>query len=73
MLFLFRVYMIRIKCEGNTQTISRLHSIVNSLFPKGQKNTIIPKEAPLNIFVKIIQYIAQVVVKFQPAFACCVF
>ena len=52
--------MIRIKCEGNTQTISRLQSIVNSLFPKGQKNTIIPKEVPLNIFVKIIQYIAQV-------------
>lgn len=52
--------MIRIKCEGNTQTISRLQSIVNSLFPKGQKTMIIPKDAPLNIFVKIIQYIAQV-------------
>ena len=52
--------MIRIKCESNTQTISRLQSVVNSLFPKGQKTMITPKDAPLNIFVKIIQYIAQV-------------
>lgn len=52
------VYMIRIKCESNTATQSRLHSIVNSLFPKGSK-TVVPRETPLNIFVKIIQFIAQ--------------
>lgn len=28
------VYMIRIKCESNQATHSRLQSIVNSLFPK---------------------------------------
>jgi len=28
------VYMIRIKCESNSATHSRLQSIVNSLFPK---------------------------------------
>ena len=30
------VYMIRIKCESNNVTQSRLQSIVNSLFPKGK-------------------------------------
>ena len=55
----FRVYMIRIKCESNMATTSRLQSIVNSLFPKGSK-VIMPRDTPLNIFVKIIQFIAQV-------------
>ena len=52
------VYMIRIKCESNTATQTRLHSIVNSLFPKGSKG-VVPRDTPLNIFVKIIQFIAQ--------------
>lgn len=52
------VYMIRIKCESNTITHSKLHMIVNSLFPKGSK-TVVPRDTPLNIFVKIIQFIAQ--------------
>lgn len=52
------VYMIRIKCESNSATQSRLQSIVNSLFPKGSKNTV-PRDTPLNIYVKIIQFIAQ--------------
>uniref|UniRef100_A0A5S6QGF4 Protein furry-like protein-like n=1 Tax=Trichuris muris TaxID=70415 RepID=A0A5S6QGF4_TRIMR len=29
------VYVVRIKCESNTATLSRLQSICNSLFPKG--------------------------------------
>jgi hypothetical protein len=53
------VYMIRIKCESNNVTQSRLQSIVNSLFPKGSK-AVVPRDTPLNIFVKIIQFIAQV-------------
>lgn len=73
------VYMIRIKCESNSATQSRLQSIVNSLFPKYRKFTIsfllllislyfyihrgskavVPRDTPLNIFVKIIQFIAQ--------------
>ncbi|XP_055333456.1 protein furry homolog-like isoform X2 [Paramacrobiotus metropolitanus] len=52
------VYMIRIKCESNSVTASRLQSIVNSLFPKGSK-VVVPRDTPLNIFVKIIQFIAQ--------------
>ncbi|KAK6173602.1 hypothetical protein SNE40_017022 [Patella caerulea] len=52
------VYMVRIKCESNTATASRLQSIVNSLFPKGSK-IVTPKDTPLNIFVKIIQFIAK--------------
>jgi len=52
------VYMMRIKCESNTATQSKLHSIVNSLFPKGSKS-VVPRDTPLNIFVKIIQFIAQ--------------
>lgn len=51
--------MIRVKCESNSSTNSRLQSIVNSLFPKGQK-VICPKDAPLSIFIKIIQFIGQV-------------
>lgn len=52
------VYMIRIKCESNSATHSRLQSIVNSLFPRGSK-AVVPRDMPLNIFVKIIQFIAQ--------------
>lgn len=52
------VYMIRIKCESNQATHSRLQSIVNSLFPRGSKS-VVPRDTPLNIFVKIIQFIAQ--------------
>jgi len=51
--------MIRIKCESNTTTASRLQSIVVSLFPRGSR-FVVPKDAPLSIFVKIIQFIAQV-------------
>lgn len=52
------VYMIRIKCESNTATQSKLQSVVYSLFPKGSK-AVVPRDTPLNIFVKIIQFIAQ--------------
>ena len=51
--------MVRIKCESNTATTSRLQSIVSSLFPKGSK-VVTPRDMPLNIFVKIIQFIATV-------------
>ncbi|XP_052278154.1 protein furry-like isoform X3 [Dreissena polymorpha] len=51
------VYMVRIKCESNQSTTSRLQSIISSLFPRGQK-VVMPKDMPLNIFVKIIQFIA---------------
>nr|XP_015197348.1 PREDICTED: protein furry homolog isoform X5 [Lepisosteus oculatus] len=52
------VYMIRIKCESNTATQSRLTSIITTLFPKGSRS-VVPRDMPLNIFVKIIQFIAQ--------------
>ncbi|XP_029111066.1 protein furry homolog isoform X6 [Scleropages formosus] len=52
------VYMIRIKCESNTATQSRLNTIVINLFPKGSRS-VVPRDMPLNIFVKIIQFIAQ--------------
>ncbi|XP_075418885.1 protein furry homolog isoform X3 [Tenrec ecaudatus] len=52
------VYMIRIKCESNTATQSRLLSIVTTLFPKGSRG-VVPRDTPLNIFVKIVQFIAQ--------------
>ncbi|KAG5849714.1 hypothetical protein ANANG_G00074660 [Anguilla anguilla] len=43
------VYIIR---------INRLLSIVSALFPKGSRS-VVPRDTPLNIFVKIIQFIAQ--------------
>ncbi|XP_061680051.1 protein furry homolog-like isoform X3 [Syngnathoides biaculeatus] len=52
------VYIIRIKCESNTVTQSRLLSIVSALFPKGSRS-VVPRDTPLNIFVRIIQFIAQ--------------
>ena len=51
------VYMIRIKGEKSSETNQRLQTIIQSLFPKGQK-LVNPKEMPANIFVKIIHYIA---------------
>lgn len=38
---------------------SRLNTIVTTLFPKGSRS-VVPRDMPLNIFVKIIQFIAQV-------------
>lgn len=38
---------------------SRLNSIISTLFPKGSRS-VVPRDMPLNIFVKIIQFIAQV-------------
>nr|CAH8871380.1 unnamed protein product [Trichobilharzia regenti] len=51
------VYIVRIKGEKHTETQNKLHTIINSLFPKNQK-IILPKDAPINIFVRIIQFIA---------------
>ncbi|CAB3401270.1 unnamed protein product [Caenorhabditis bovis] len=51
------VYMIRNNCDGNAATRSRLESICGSLFPKGNRY-IVPRDAPLNIFVKIIHFIS---------------
>lgn len=52
------VYMIRVKCESNNVTQARLQSIVDALFPRGSRQ-IVPRDTPLNIFVDIIQFIAQ--------------
>ncbi|VDP89014.1 unnamed protein product [Echinostoma caproni] len=53
------VYIVRIRGEKHSETQSKLHHIVNSLFPKNQK-FVVPKDAPINIFVRIIQFIAHV-------------
>lgn len=58
MLIFFRVYIIRNKCEGNTATKTRLETICGCLFPRGSRY-VVPRDAPLNIFVKIIYFIAQ--------------
>ena len=50
--------MIRVKCEANAATAQKLSSIVSCLFPKGQKG-VIPRDTPLNIYVKIIQFIGK--------------
>lgn len=39
---------------------SRLLNIISALFPKGSRS-VVPRDTPLNIFVKIIQFIAQVI------------
>ncbi|XP_029213132.2 LOW QUALITY PROTEIN: protein furry homolog [Acropora millepora] len=52
------VYMVRIKGESNTATVARLRSITEVLFPRNAR-AVIPREAPLNYFVKIIQFISQ--------------
>ena len=59
-IYICRIYMVRIKCESNTATHSRLQSIVSSLFPRGSK-MVTPRDVPLNFFVKIIQFIAKVI------------
>uniref|UniRef100_A0AC35TGS2 MOR2-PAG1_N domain-containing protein n=1 Tax=Rhabditophanes sp. KR3021 TaxID=114890 RepID=A0AC35TGS2_9BILA len=55
---LLYVYVIRINGENNTTTRTKLEQICNSLFPRGGRN-VIPKNAPLNIFVKIVHFISQ--------------
>lgn len=45
-----------------SSSFSRLTSITSTLFPKGSRS-VVPRDMPLNIFVKIIQFIAQVCVK----------
>lgn len=52
------IYMIRVKCESNNVTQARLHSIVDALFPRGSRS-LVPRDAPLNVFVDIIHFIAQ--------------
>ena len=49
--------MIRIKGEKINDTNHHLGGIINSLFPKGTK-LVVPKEMPVNIFVRIIHFIA---------------
>uniref|UniRef100_A0A8C7NIF3 Furry homolog, like n=1 Tax=Oncorhynchus mykiss TaxID=8022 RepID=A0A8C7NIF3_ONCMY len=44
--------------ESSPVSCSRLLSIVSALFPKGSRS-VVPRDTPLNIFVKIIQFIAQ--------------
>lgn len=52
--------MIRIKGESNKTTMIRLRTVLDTLFPRGQRG-VHPKEMPLNIFVKLIQFIAKVI------------
>ena len=52
------VYVVRIKCESNTQTYSRLKQVMDSLFPKGARG-LVPKEGPLHYFVRIIHVVAK--------------
>eukprot|EP00117_Sycon_ciliatum_P032387 scpid1600/ scgid25124/ Protein furry homolog-like; ALL1-fused gene from chromosome 4p12 protein len=52
------VYMIRVKCESNTATQSRLRTIVDCLFPRNSRS-VVPRETSLTIFVKIVHFIAQ--------------
>lgn len=55
-------------CQRKSQHLpysfhSRLNTIVTTLFPKGSRS-VVPRDMPLNIFVKIIQFIAQVITTF---------
>ncbi|VDN97553.1 unnamed protein product [Rodentolepis nana] len=52
------VYVVRIKCEKHADTLNKLLSIVNGLFPKGSKS-VLPKNASSTVHVKIIHFIAQ--------------
>ena len=51
--------MVRIHGESNMTTMQRLRLVLDTLFPRGQRG-VQPKEMPLNIFVKLIQFIARV-------------
>jgi hypothetical protein len=50
------VYVVRIKCSDNVRTHRELKAVVETLFPK--QRGVFPKNMPLSIFVKIIQFIA---------------
>lgn len=52
------IYMIRIGCESNTVTQSRLTSVVDTIFPRGSRS-VVPRDSSLNLFVDMIHFIAQ--------------
>eukprot|EP01135_Chromosphaera_perkinsii_P008012 Nk52_evm84s1073 gene=Nk52_evmTU84s1073 len=51
------VYIVRLKGESNTQTVNRLQSIVDVIFPK-QSRTVVPREAPVGLFTDITLYMS---------------
>ena len=51
--------ILGVKLRSVFAFISRLRSITDVLFPRGSRG-VVPREAPMNYFVKIIQFIAQV-------------
>lgn len=51
------VYMIRIKGEKPHETNQRLQTIIQNIFPKNNK-LVNPKDMPISLFIKIIQFIA---------------
>ncbi|XP_065885600.1 protein furry homolog isoform X2 [Dysidea avara] len=57
------VYVVRVKCEGNVETDTRLRLIIDNLFPRGTRG-VQPKDAPLTIFVKVIQFVAMAKMKY---------
>lgn len=75
------IYYISARCLSNPDNAkhllycfhSRLNTIVTTLFPKGSRS-VVPRDMPLNIFVKIIQFISQVIREFclsQPTKGMC--
>uniref|UniRef100_A0A8C2I274 Furry homolog b (Drosophila) n=1 Tax=Cyprinus carpio TaxID=7962 RepID=A0A8C2I274_CYPCA len=54
------VYMIRIKCESNTSQLNKyISNKINIMDILNGSRSVVPRDMPLNIFVKIIQFIAQ--------------
>ena len=51
------VYTVRLRCESNSVTITRMQTVVNSLFPKGAK-VVCPRDMAVGIFARIIQFVA---------------
>lgn len=52
------IYMIRVGCESNNVTQSRLTSVVDTIFPRGSRS-VTPRDSSLNLFVDMIHFIAQ--------------
>lgn len=53
------VYMVRFHGEDNVTTETRVRQIFEGLFPSNHKS-LVPREAPLLIFVRIVSFVAQV-------------
>lgn len=65
------VYMVRFNGEENIVTEQRIKQVFEGVFPTGSK-FLVPRDAPLSLFVPMITFVAQVYAGTEAAYHICV-